>query len=99
MLGWIKGKNITGWDGSQVSCGDASEAHIDVSGLTGGDSYVVEGSLDGTNWRPESVITAALSVVTSITSNGAYIVTARRFIRLAKTGSASTPTVFLALKG
>lgn len=68
-----------------------------VSGLTGGDKITVSQSLDeGGDEVPMKGISNLLTVVSEITADGIYTFGAGGFATWAKTGSASSPTVFVA---
>jgi len=68
-------------------------AQIQISGLSGGDSITITRSLDGTNYVPQSIVGNDYSVASNITTNGIYTVPAGGYLKWAKTGTASTPTV------
>jgi hypothetical protein len=89
----------TPWDGTAIDAGTFDEIQIGVSGLSGGDSIAVKGSVTGTNpVTLTGVKMADNTTLTSITANGLYSFPACGKVEYAKTGSASTPTVNLLRK-
>lgn len=66
---------------------------IQVSGLSGGDSIAVTGSLLGSSYAPLTGIGADFSTAATITADGIYSFPGGQYLKWAQTGSASTPTV------
>jgi hypothetical protein len=90
------GNVYAGWDGGEINAQGAGSVLISITGISGGDSYAIKGSITGAN--PKTLAVANLGatdgvLVTSITADGLYLVPAAGRITFVKTGSASTPTV------
>lgn len=89
------------WDGTAVNSNGYGSAVISVTGIAGGDSYAIKGSVTGANPKVLAVqdlgsTTGAMAA--SITADGIYLVPAAGQLTFVKTGAASTPTVNMLLK-
>ena len=81
------------WDGSDVTS-PYSEAVVEVSGLSGGDTIVVSGKMtDAATAQPMTGIALDFTTVSTITEDGIYSYSNPGTVSYAQTGSASTPTV------
>lgn len=90
---------VAGWNGAATSTANYGAVSIAFANITGGDSYVVNGSLNGVTFKAMSAINLAdFTTPASIIVDGIYAFTALGSISYTKTGSASTPTVNLLLK-
>lgn len=87
------------WTGSAIDTKGYSSVLVNFTNITGGDSYVVKGSLTGANPKIlMGVNLGDLTTAASITADGLYSFPAAGQITFVKTGTASTPTVNLMLK-
>ena len=90
---------ISAWNGSAQSCTGYSSATVAFIGITGGDSYTVNGSLAGVVYKAISGISlAGFATILSVVADGLFAYPALGTISYTKTGTASTPTVNLLLK-
>lgn len=87
------------WTGTSTNVQAFSSVSVGFSGISGGDSYIVEGSVGGTVWSTLTGIRQDYVTAASVTTDGVYSYPAIGFVRFTKTGSASTPTVNLIAKG
>lgn len=72
---------------------------IQVEGLSGGDTIAVTGSLSGNGYTALTGIGADFSTVTTISADGIYSFDGGQYLKWAKTGSASTPTLTIRTGG
>lgn len=79
----------TAGSGTPVACdwrnSSVQQRRIFVSALTGPDTVVIEGSMDGTNWAP---MAAAITAVGGLLIEGPIA-----YLRATKTGTAAVATV------
>jgi hypothetical protein len=89
----------SGWTGSAKSTATFSEVLVAFTGISGGDSYVVQGALNGSNPKTLTGINLGdYSTTASVTADGVYSFAPCGQVSYTKTGSVSTPTVDLLLK-
>lgn len=66
---------------------------LQISGLSGGDSITVTGSLDSANYVTLGWVDQIFNTGSSITASGIYSFPGGRYLKWIKTGSSSTPTL------
>lgn len=99
VVGTAAYKTVTPWDGSALDASAYGEVIVNISGISGGDSYAIKGSITGANPRTLLAINLAdLTTTASITADGIYSFPAVGIMTFVKTGAASAPTVHAMLK-
>lgn len=72
---------------------EEEETEFQVSGLSGGDTIAVTRSFDAVNYVPHFLLTNMLDSATTIGADNIYQCSAAGYLKFAKTGTASTPTI------
>lgn len=87
------------WDGTSKGCGIFVSTQVGFTGISGGDTWVVQGCIDNINFKNLSGTNLTTNAAaTTISADGLYSFPASGYVRLVKTGSVSTPTINLLFK-